>query len=192
MRLNYYFKFELRKSMKGVLYHMLFLLIFIVVSCQDYKSEKASNKEITKPNVVLIFLDDSGYSDFRPFSQEGVPTPNVEKLANEGMTFTNFYVPQAICSASRAALLTGSYPGRTKVFSAHGPKERGLDTIYPTMAEVFKDAGYKTGMFGKWHVGGQPDTRPHARGFDETFGIMYSADMWKYHPENPEKWGKHA
>ncbi|MCK5367164.1 MAG: sulfatase, partial [Cyclobacteriaceae bacterium] len=148
-------------------------------------------KKQQKPNVVIIFLDDSGYGDFRPFSQEGLQTPHVQTLAEEGRVFTNFHVPQAICSASRSALISGCYPGRTKVFGAHGPKARGLETTFPTIGEIFKAAGYKTAIFGKWHCGDQPDTRPHARGFDETCGLMYSNDMWKHHPENPDHWGKY-
>lgn len=142
------------------------------------------------PNVVVIFLDDSGYADFRPFANTAYPTPNVQRLADEGRCFDNFYVPQAICSASRAALLTGCYPGRTKMFSAHAPEARGLDPQYATLAEVLKPRGYATAVFGKWHVGDQPGTRPAARGFDESCGLMYSNDMWRYHPESPEFWGK--
>jgi len=153
------------------------------------KDEKELISE--RPNVVIIFLDDSGWADFTPFRQSGLRTPNVEQLAKEGCKYTNFYVPQAICSASRAALLTGSYPGRTKVFGAHAPKERGLDTIFPTMGEIFSQAGYKTALFGKWHLGDHEDTRPHNRGFQETSGLLYSNDMWKDHPEDPEFWGRY-
>src|SRR5215203_174926 len=79
-----------------------------------------------KPNVVIIFLDDSGYADFRPFGRTEYPTPNVERLAGQGCRFTNFYVPQAVCSASRSALMSGCYPGRTQVFGAITPGQRGL------------------------------------------------------------------
>jgi arylsulfatase A len=141
-----------------------------------------------RPNFVVIFLDDSGWSDFRPFGKPAYPTPNVERLAKQGCAFHNFYVPQAICSASRSALLTGCYPGRTKVFGAHGPRARGLDPKFKTMGEVLKTAGYRTGVFGKWHIGDQADTRPPARGFDESCGLMYSNDMWEFHPENPDRY----
>jgi arylsulfatase A-like enzyme len=134
------------------------------------------------PNIVLIFLDDSGYADFRPFGQTEYPTPNVERLASEGCRFTNFYVPQAVCSASRSALISGCYPGRTKVFGAHPPRARGLDPKFATMGEMLKVAGYRTAVFGKWHLGDQPETRPPARGFDESCGLMYSNDMWRHHP----------
>lgn len=143
-----------------------------------------------RPNFVVIFLDDSGWGDFRPFGEPDYPTPNVKQLADEGCRFTQFYVPQAICSASRASLLSGCYPGRTKVFGAHGPNAKGLDPEFKTLGEVMQSAGYKTGVFGKWHIGDVPATRPPARGFDESCGLMYSNDMWEFHPENPEYWGQ--
>ncbi len=149
-------------------------------------SLQASQAGTQKPNIVIIFLDDSGYADFRPFGKTPYPTPNVEKLASEGCQFHQFYVPQAICSASRSALLSGCYPGRTGVVGAHSPGARGLDPSFATMGEVLKTAGYRTAVFGKWHIGDQPDTRPPARGFDESCGLMYSNDMWEFHPQNPE------
>ncbi|MDX2150006.1 MAG: sulfatase [Bryobacteraceae bacterium] len=139
-----------------------------------------------QPNVVLIFLDDSGWADFEPFGKPRYPAPNVRRLASQGCCFNNFYVPQAVCSASRSALLSGCYPGRTKVFGAHGPRARGLEPTFETMGQVFRRGGYRTAVFGKWHIGDQPDTRPPARGFDESCGLMYSNDMWEFHPENPQ------
>ena len=135
-----------------------------------------------KPNIVIIFLDDSGFADFVPFGNPEYPTPNVQKLAAEGCRFTNFHVPQAICSASRGALLTGCYPERTKLFGADGPRSRGMDPKWPTIAQILKPRGYKSAVFGKWHIGDQPETRPPARGFDESCGLMYSNDMWRFHP----------
>ena len=135
-----------------------------------------------RPNFVLIFLDDSGYADFRPFGNPDYRTPHVERLANQGCTFTNFHVPQAICSASRSALLSGCYPGRTGVVGAISPGARGLDPKFATMGETLQAAGYRTAAFGKWHIGDQPDTRPPARGFDESCGLMYSNDMWEFNP----------
>ena len=163
----------------------LVLVLAFLMAC-----DTAKEKPQQKPNIVIVFLDDSGYSDFSPFGQEKIETPNVSTLADEGIMFRNFYVPQAVCSASRAALMSGCYPGRTKVFGAHGPNGHGLDPSFPTMGEVFQKAGYKTAIFGKWHIGDQPETRPQNRGFDESCGLMYSNDMWKYHPESPEYWGK--
>jgi arylsulfatase A len=149
-----------------------------------------NTKTNKQPNFVIIFLDDSGWADFKPFGNPNYPTANVQRLAQEGCCFHNFYVPQAVCSASRASLLTGCFPGRTKVFGAHGPEAKGLDPKFATIGEVLKTKGYRTGIFGKWHVGDQPETRPPARGFDESCGLMYSNDMWKFHPESPEYWGQ--
>jgi arylsulfatase A len=156
-----------------------------------YSEPEDSESEYSKPiNVVIIFLDDSGWADFRPFGDPDYLTPHVHQLAREGCCFNQFYVPQALCSASRASLLTGCYPGRTKVFSALPPKARGLAPRYATIAEVLKIRGYNTAIFGKWHVGDQPETRPPARGFDESCGLMYSNDMWKFNPVDPEYWGQ--
>ncbi len=138
----------------------------------------------SKPNIVVMFLDDSGWADFRPFGDTPYPTPFVEQLAREGCCYHQFYVPQAICSASRASLLTGCYPGRHKIYGAISPRSRGLDPGFATIAETLKPSGYATGVFGKWHVGDHPETRPPARGFDESSGLMYSNDMWKHHPES--------
>ena len=164
----------------------LFVLMFGLIGPFACSIEK----ERPEPNVVIIFLDDSGWADFEPFGEVALETPNVSQLAADGTAFHNFYVPQAVCSASRSALLSGCYPGRTKVFGAHGPNAWGLDTTFATMGEVFKSAGYATAAFGKWHCGDQPETRSYARGFDETCGLMYSNDMWKNHPEAPEYWGQ--
>lgn len=165
----------------------LFIPLIIAISLISCSREEASQQ----PNIVIMFLDDSGWSDFEPFGELAIRTPNVTQLASEGCAYHNFYVPQAICSASRSALLSGCLPGRTKVFGAHGPNARGLETTFATMGEVFGSAGYATAVFGKWHIGDQPETRPQARGFDESCGLMYSNDMWKYHPENPEYWGRY-
>jgi len=173
--------------MKNLAIFSLLIFTFIFYSCCQKQLKQEAPRQ---PNIVIIFLDDSGYDDFSPFGDLFIETPNVKTLAEEGVSFKNFYVPQAVCSASRSALLSSCYPGRTKVFGAHGPKERGLDPKFPTIGEVFKAAGYKTGFFGKWHIGDQEETRPQNRGFDETCGLMYSNDMWKHHPESPEYWGR--
>jgi len=165
-------------------------IIVVLLCCVVGIHSCTQVKKTEKPNVVIIFLDDSGWADFEPFGEVALETPHVTRLAAEGCAYHNFYVPQAVCSASRSALLSGCYPGRTKVFGAHGPDAWGLDTTFTTLGEVFSEAGYATAAFGKWHCGDQPETRSHARGFDETCGLMYSNDMWKYHPGDPEHWGQ--
>ena len=147
-----------------------------------------TTEEDQKPNVVMVFIDDAGFADFRPFGETRYPTPNVSELAEEGRSYYNFYVPQAICSASRAALLTGCYPGRTGVFGAHGPGRECLDPEFATLGEVMQQNGYTTASFGKWHLGDVPGQRPQSRGFDESCGLMYSNDMWPHHPERPENY----
>jgi len=175
--------------MKNKTIIVLFLIAFV---CLGSISGSIHKKEVNDqlPNVVLIFLDDAAFNDFEPFGVPRYATPEVAKLAEEGTSYYNFYVPQAICSASRSALLTGCYPGRTKVFGAHPPRARGLEPKFATIAEQLKENGYKTAVFGKWHLGDQEDTRPPARGFDESCGLMYSNDMWLHHPGNPEFWSQ--
>ncbi len=135
-----------------------------------------------RPNIVLIFLDDAAYSDFRPFGKPPYATPNVERLAAEGVRYTRFHVPQAVCSASRAALLTGRYPHRNRVVNAIAPGRPGLSPEHPIIAETLKQHGYATAHFGKWHLGDIPSTRPMARGFDQYAGLLVSNDMWRHNP----------
>jgi arylsulfatase A len=136
------------------------------------------------PNVVIIFVDDMGYADIGPFGARGYTTPHLDRMAREGRKFTNFHVSQAVCSASRAALLTGCYNVRVGINGALGPGARhGLHDDERTLAEMFKEKGYATGMSGKWHLGHHPPFLPTRHGFDEFYGIPYSNDMWPYHPE---------
>ena len=133
----------------------------------------------SQPNVVLIFTDDQGYGDIGCFGATGFQTPNLDRMAAEGMKFTNFYSAQAVCSASRAGLLTGCYPNRVGINGALFPyHKRGLNSEEITVAEVFKRKGYSTAIFGKWHLGHHREFLPLQHGFDEYFGIPYSNDMW--------------
>jgi len=134
------------------------------------------------PNVVIIYCDDMGYADIAPFGGQ-TPTPNLSRFAREGMRFTDFYVAQAVCSASRAALLTGCYPNRIGIQGALGPRAKaGINSNELTIAEILKARGYATGIFGKWHLGDAPQFLPTRHGFDEWFGLPYSNDMWPFHP----------
>lgn len=136
------------------------------------------------PNVIVIFTDDQGYGDVGVFGAKGYTTPNLDRLAKEGAMFTNFHVAQAVCSASRAALLTGCYSNRVGIHGALGPAAtHGLNPIETTLAEIFKSRGYATGMAGKWHLGHRDAFLPPKQGFDESFGLPYSNDMWPFHPE---------
>lgn len=136
------------------------------------------------PNVVLVFADDLGYADLSCYGAKGYRTPNLDRLAAEGVKFTDFYVAQAVCSASRTALLTGCYPNRVGILGALGPKNRhGINDDETTLGEIFKSRGYATAIFGKWHLGHHPQFLPPRHGFDEYYGLPYSNDMWPKHPE---------
>jgi arylsulfatase A len=140
-----------------------------------------------RPNVVVIYCDDLGYADIGPFGATGYKTPNLDRMAREGVKLTDFYVSSPVCSASRSALLTGSYHERVGIRGALGPKDkRGLNHAETTIAELLKSQGYSTGMAGKWHLGCSPSQYPVHHGFDEFLGIPYSSDMWPYHPEAPK------
>jgi arylsulfatase A len=141
------------------------------------------------PNVVLIYCDDLGYADLGCFGSKICRTPNLDKMAAEGVRFTDFYVSSAVCSASRSALLTGAYHERVGIRGALGPKDRkGLNHAETTIAELLKAKGYATGMAGKWHLGCRPSQLPIHHGFDEFLGIPYSNDMWPSHPESPSSY----
>jgi len=142
------------------------------------------------PNVVVVFVDDLGWGDVGVHGCEGYATPHIDRLAREGVELTDFYVAQPVCSASRAALLTGCYPNRIGISGALGPgAKHGLHPEETTLAELLKAQGYSTAIFGKWHLGHHPEFLPMRHGFDEYYGIPYSNDMWPFHPENPEAWG---
>jgi len=131
------------------------------------------------PNFVVIFTDDQGYADVGCFGAKGFETPNLDRMAAEGVRFTSFYVSQAVCSASRSSLLTGCYPNRVGIFGALNPQsEVGLNPEEETIAEVLKKKGYAAGIFGKWHLGHHREFLPLQHGFDEYLGLPYSNDMW--------------
>ncbi len=153
--------------------------------------ESARAGEAAPPNVVLIFCDDLGYADVGCFGARGYQTPHLDAMAREGIRFTDFYVASPVCSASRAALMTGCYPERVSIRGALGPRDRtGLSHDESTIAEVLKRRGYATGMAGKWHLGCNPSQLPIHHGFDEYLGIPYSGDMWPHHPEAPKSYPK--
>ncbi len=137
------------------------------------------------PNVVLIFADDLAYADLSCYGAKGYSTPTLDRMAREGVKFTDFYAAQAVCSASRAALLTGCYSNRVGILGALGPASKiGINEKETTLAEVLKSRGYATAVYGKWHLGHAPKFLPTRHGFDDYFGLPYSNDMWPKHPTN--------
>ncbi|WP_146600625.1 sulfatase family protein [Novipirellula aureliae] len=154
-----------------------------------------------RPNFVLILTDDQGYADLSCFGGNHVVTPNIDRMAKEGARLTSFYAAAPLCTPSRAALMTGCYPKRIdmdvgsslevelpnvpegKLFPvALAGDGKGLNPKELTIAEVAQSVGYKTGMFGKWHLGDQLEFLPTRQGFEEFFGLPYSHDIYPMHP----------
>jgi arylsulfatase A-like enzyme len=135
------------------------------------------------PNVVVIFVDDLGYADLSCYGAKKIKTPNLDRMAKQGVRFTSFYVAQPVCSASRAAILTGMYSNRVGILGALGPaSKQGLGKDQHTIAELLKTVNYATCIIGKWHLGHLPEHLPTKHGFDEYYGLPYSNDMWPKHP----------
>jgi arylsulfatase A-like enzyme len=162
---------------------MLKRIIYLIILLVIFSCEKNNNR----PNIVFILTDDLGYGDLSSYGSETINTINIDKLAEDGVKLTSYYAAQPVCSASRAAILTGVYPNRIGIYNAFGPtSDSGINSNEYTLAEMLKDNGYETGIFGKWHLGSKKEFFPTNHGFDEFYGILYSNDMWRWHPENPE------
>ena len=148
-----------------------------VTACARIQRPSERGKQ---PNFVMIFIDDMGYGDIGPFGSKVNKTPHLDRMAQEGMKLTQYYVSSTACTPSRSALMTGCYADRIgmdgRVNFPAG--ERGLNPKEITIAELLKTRGYATGCFGKWHLGDQPQFLPLRQGFDEYLGIPYSNDMW--------------
>lgn len=127
-----------------------------------------------RPNIVLIYCDDLGYGDLGCYGSDAIRTPHLDRLAEEGARFTDWYSNSPVCSPSRASLLTGRHPARTGIERILTGKRgsAGLPSDVPTISSVLKSHGYRTGLFGKWHLGTHPDNGPNAHGFDEAFGFL--------------------
>ncbi|HEV2294008.1 MAG TPA: sulfatase [Tepidisphaeraceae bacterium] len=160
---------------------LIVVLSFLLLSLLPV-SVRAQERPASLPNVILVFADDLGYGDLGCYGGKN-PTPNLDRMAEQGIRFTDFYVAQPLCTASRAALLTGCYPNRIGLLGALGPRAQiGINDRETTLAELFKSRGYATAIFGKWHLGHLPQFLPTRHGFDEFYGLPYSNDMWPKHP----------
>jgi arylsulfatase len=141
------------------------------------------NAQSKTPNIILVYIDDMGYGDIGIAGANAYNTPNFNQMQKEGIFFTQFYSPQAVCTASRAGVLTGTYPNRIGFAGALDHMSKmGLNPDEQTIPELLKSKGYKTAAYGKWHLGHLPEFLPLKHGFDEFFGIPYSNDMWPNHP----------
>ena len=170
-------------------------LVFLMSSCLNSNKKTNQNADNVdsfseKPNVIVIIADDAGYIDFGFMGSEDLETPEIDKLAKSGVVFTDAHVSATVCGPSRAGLITGKYQQRFG-FEANGTGygdsgDIGLSDDVVTMADVFKQNGYKTIAMGKWHLGGTESDHPNSRGFDEFYGFM--AGSRSYFPiESPTK-----
>lgn len=161
------------------------LLVSCLASCTGTATPSSSHGG-KLPNLVVIFLDDAGYADIGATGAP-YPTPNLDRLVDEGTLLTSFYVAHPVCSASRVALLTGCYADRVGIPGVLFPSDsHGLSSDEVSLAEIAQAAGYRTGIFGKWHLGDDAPFLPTEHGFDEFAGLPYSHDMWPARsPEYP-------
>lgn len=153
----------------------IFLLLLgysVLAGCSETREEEPSGGKAVQPNIVVILVDDAGYADFGFQGETDLSTPNIDSLAASGVIFSDAHVTATVCSPSRAGLLTGRYQQRFGYESNSPPEEQGLDTMERTMADLLQESGYKTGAFGKWHLGMQPEFHPNSRGFDEFYGFL--------------------
>jgi len=157
-------------------------LSFIIgISLSDIKAQIRQNRVFkdNPPNIVIINMDDMGYGDIGQPRTKNYKTPNLDKMIERGMQFSNCYAVQAVCSPSRTALLTGCYPNRLGISGALMPwSTTALNPKEETLAAILKEYGYKTGIVGKWHLGSKPPYWPLRYGFEEFLGLPYSHDMW--------------
>lgn len=160
-----------------------FLMALVIVNLLIGPARLGAQPTMPRPNVVLIFADDLGYSDLGCMGAQGFQTPHIDRLAEEGTRFTSFYVAQPVCTASRAALLTGCYSNRVSLSGAlNHTSPVGIHPREKLLSQIFHEQGYATAAFGKWHLGHHPPFWPTRRGFDEFFGIPYSNDNGPLHP----------
>ncbi len=163
--------------------YLLICLISIIFSSCNSVSEQKS------PNIIFILTDDLGFEDLSSYGSKLINTPYLDKLAKEGALLNSYYSTQAVCSASRASILTGSYPNRIGFSGALGPNsKKGINPNELLISEMLKINGYKTAIYGKWHLGDNKKFLPTRHGFDDFYGILYSNDMWPFHAEYPDSY----
>ncbi len=148
------------------------LLSLTILPWSPWAADHAAGASATRPNIVFIVADDMGYADCGVHGSRDIPTPNLDSLAASGIRFTDGYVTGAVCSPTRAALLTGRHQLRVGVPDWVPPGGRGMDSRVPTLPEYLRKSGYRTALVGKWHLGESQECQPLNRGFDEFFGFL--------------------
>ena len=167
--------------------YVQFGFVCFVVACVFAAGELCAAEQRSSPSFVVIFMDDLGYADIGPFGAVKQKTPNLDRMAAEGLRLTSFY-SAPVCSVARAQLMTGCYGPRVSVPGVYFPAgAQGLNPDEVTIAEYLQQQGYRTACVGKWHLGDQPDFLPTRQGFDQYFGIPYSNDMQQRSAETGER-----
>uniref|UniRef100_UPI0032172AFB sulfatase family protein n=1 Tax=uncultured Draconibacterium sp. TaxID=1573823 RepID=UPI0032172AFB len=159
-------------------YYLILTIIALALGTLGCKP----TEESTPPNIIIFFTDDQGYGDLGCYGAQGFQTPNIDRLASQGIRFEQFYVPASVCTPSRAALLTGKYPKRVGLHEAvlYPYSTHGLAPEELTIPELLKPLGYSTACIGKWHLGHHEEFMPNNQGFDYFYGVPYSNDMDGY------------
>ncbi|MBM4074776.1 MAG: sulfatase [Planctomycetes bacterium] len=150
-------------------------VVAITLSAASIPVSSCHATDADRPNILIIVGDDMGYADVGFHGCKDIPTPNLDKLANDGVRFTNGYVSGPYCSPTRAGLMTGRYQQRFGHEFNPGNRQAGLPVTEKTLADRLKGAGYTTALIGKWHMGAQPQFHPNRRGFDQFFGFLGGA-----------------
>ncbi|MFW5758188.1 MAG: sulfatase [Bacteroidota bacterium] len=171
--------------MNNIIFSTKIIGLSLLTACSTQSGEEESKLATPKtnqlPNVVIIYTDDQGFADAGCYGAKEFETPNLDKLAQQGMRFTDYQSPSPVCSASRAAMLTGCYSQRVGIYGALFPSsDNGINPQEITIAEMLKEKGYATGMVGKWHLEHHKKFLPLQHGFDEYFGLLYCNDMWPH------------
>ncbi|MEN8248649.1 MAG: sulfatase-like hydrolase/transferase [Bacteroidota bacterium] len=177
----------LSKILKYTYLLIVFAVAFLMQGCNS-----AEKNGSDKPNIIVLLIDDAGYADFGFNGSMDLKTPNIDKLADNGVIFTDGHVTASVCGPSRAGLITGRYQQRFGFECNPSSDFTGLDLNEKTIAEELKVAGYKTAAFGKWHLGDDPEYRPNARGFDYFWGFLSGGRHYFPNEQNDQEGDTHA
>jgi arylsulfatase A-like enzyme len=177
------------KAYRSISAILLVLALLIFGSANKTRKEPEDKLPTSKPNIIIILLDDAGYADFGFMGSKDLHTPNIDKLAAQSVRFTDAHVSASVCAPSRAGLLTGKYQQRFGYECNEGDGYTGMDTLQVLMPFYLRKNGYKTAAFGKWHLGFKPQQHPLQMGFDDYFGFLSGSRSYFYQPDKDDRKG---